>query len=206
MAKHKGSIDTRIQHRIRRLPPGSIFTPSDLTRYGSRTAVASALSRAHRGGLIRQVARGLYYVPQHHPVLGELRPSVDAIAEALAGKGHFRLQPAGAHAANLLGLSEQVPLRVIYLTDGTPRRVRLGKLEIVLKRTTPKNMASAGRISGMVIQALRHLGRRHVDRQEIDHLRRRLLPRDKRILLRDAQLAPAWIAAIMREVAAPGEK
>ena len=83
---------------------------------------------------------------------------MDAIVAALTGKDKLRLQPTGAYAANLLGLSDQVPARIEFLTDGTSRTVKAGPMQIVLKRTTPRQMAAAGRTSGLVIQALRSLG------------------------------------------------
>lgn len=100
-----------------------------------------------------------------------------------------------------LGLSDQVPVRLVFLTDGPSRRVTIGKQEIVLKQTTPRNMATAGRISGTVIQSLRWLGRQHVDDTVIAKLRRNLKPQDKTTLLQDASLAPAWIGAIFHRLA-----
>jgi hypothetical protein len=201
MGKHRGSIDSLVARRIGRMKPGTIFAPRDLASIGSRTAVASALSRQLKAGTLRQPARGLYQVPATHPVLGDLQPSSDAVASALAGRYRLKLQPAGAYAANLLGLSDQVPMKIVYLTDGTPRQVRSGKRQIVLRRTTPRNMATAGRISGLVIQALRYFGQRQVDSSMVDSLRRRLSRKDRAQLLKDAPLAPAWIAERMREIA-----
>lgn len=112
-----------------------------------------------------------------------------------------RLQPAGAYAANLLGLSEPVPAKAVFLTDGASRTVRIGSMTIQLRQTTPRNMASAGRPSGLLIQALRHLGKEHVTPQRIAHLKR-TLPAEKRwALLKDLQLAPAWILPILRDLA-----
>ena len=102
---------------------------------------------------------GLYDYPRQHPKLGELAPTPEQIAQALAGKEASRIQPSGAYAANLLGLTEQVPAQAIFLTDATTGRVRVGRQEIILNQTTPKNMATAGRVSGLVIQALRYLGK-----------------------------------------------
>ena len=201
MSKHPGSIDSLILRRIRKMKPGTIFTPRDLASLGPRTAIASALSRYLKAGTLKQPARGLYQVPETHPLLGELRASPDQIATALAGKHRLKLQPSGAYAANLLGLSDQVPQRVVYLTDGTPRRVRSGKQQIVLRRTTPRNMATAGRVSGLVIQALRYLGQRHVDQAVVEKLRKRLGPKERSQLLEDLSLAPAWIGELMREIA-----
>lgn len=163
MAKHTNSIDANILSRIRRGGVGRVFTPSDFLDLGSRAAVDQALSRSCRAGAIRQVTRGLYYIPRRDPQLGPLSPSVDAIADALKSQHAIRLQPSGGYAANLLGLSDQVPMKVVFLTDGLNRQIQIGKQQIILKRTTPRNMATADRVSGLVIQALRHLGQRNVD-------------------------------------------
>src|ERR1700676_2187594 len=101
-------------------------------------AVDKALSRMAAAGVIRRVSRGLYDVPRQHPIVGTTAPSVDKTARALAGKAGARLQPTGAYAANLLGLSDQVPAKVVFLTDGRSKRIRLGKLDIVLKQTSPR--------------------------------------------------------------------
>jgi hypothetical protein len=132
-----------------------------------------------------------------------LAPAIDTIAKAITDRDAIRLQPSGAYAANLLGLSDQVPMKVVFLTDGPTRHIRLGRQEIILKRTTPRNMATSGRISGLVIQALRYLGRNHVDDSVTETLQRRLNESDKKKLLKDIRYAPAWIAAIMRKVAQP---
>ena len=132
-------------------------------------------------------------------------PSTDEVVRALQGRDEIRLQPSGAHAANVLGLSDQVPVRMVYLTDGRARTVRLGRRQIIFKLTTPRQMATAGRLSGTVIQALRWLGKRNVDDKTILELRRRLTDREKQQLLRDVRYAPAWIASHMREIARPAE-
>jgi hypothetical protein len=157
--------------------------------------------RHARACTIRQLARGLYEVPKTHPKLGPVPASTEEIAKALAGRHAIRLQPAGAYAANLLGISEQVPVRAVFLTDGPSRRVKIGKREILLKHTTPRFMATAGRPSGLVIQALRWLGQQHVKEETVRKLRRNLKREDRASLVKDANLAPAWIAAIFRKLA-----
>ncbi len=201
MGKHADSIDSKVRRRIRAHGRGWVFTPSDFIDLGSRTAVAVALLRHERDGTVRQLGRGLYDYPKRHNALGLLAPTSEAIAHALAGKHATRLQPSGAYAANLLGLSEQVPMKVVYLTDGPARSVQIGKQQIQLKPTTPRNMATAGRISGLVIQALRHLGKEATDESAVKALKSKLSDEDKARLLKDVRYAPAWIADIMREVA-----
>ena len=123
------------------------------------------------------------------------------IAGALAAKEGIRLQPSGAYAANRLGLSTQVPARIIYLTDGPSRTVRVGNQEIRLRRTTLRSMAPAGRISGLVIQALRYLGQKHIDDTVIRTLQRTLRDQDKERLLKDIAYAPAWVGKHLRKIA-----
>jgi hypothetical protein len=201
MGKHTQSIEKQVLSRIQRSGVGQVFAPRQFLDLGSREAVDQALSRHARAGTLRKVARGLYELPRVHTRLGSVPASTEAIAEAIKGRDAVRLQSAGAHAANILGLSEQVPVRAVYLTDGRSRRVKVGKREILLKHTTPRNMATAGRPSGMVIQALRWIGRKQVDDKLIARLRRNHRPEDRAALVKDAHLAPAWIAAIFRQLA-----
>lgn len=195
------SVDAAIRAKLHQMPPGQVFSASDFVSLGSRAAVDKVLSRLTAGGELRRIARGLYDIPRTHQLLGPLLPAADDIARAIADKGRLRLQPSGAYAANLLGLTEQVPMKLVFLTDGASRTVQVGSQSILLKHTTPRNMATAGRISGLVIQALRHLKQANVDAQTVARLRARLTVQDKAVLLADAPLAPVWIADIMRDIA-----
>ena len=199
---HSGSIGQQIMARIRGRRPGYVFTPADFLDLGSRAAVDQALSRNARAGKIRKLTHGLYDYPRRDPRLGLLSPSTDDIATALQGRDASRLQPSGAHAANILGLSDQVPRRMVFLTDGRSRTVRIGRRTILLKKTTPRQMAARGRLSRTVIQALRWLGRHNVDDKVVSILQRRLSQRDKRDLRQDIRYAPVWVGEVMRRVAA----
>src|SRR5437660_9875018 len=153
----------KVVNRVYGIGRGSIFTPQRFVDLGTRKAVDRALSRLVEGKLLQHLTRGIYYYPRIHPDLGPLSPDPDKVARAIAGKSGTALQPTGAYAANLLGLSTQVPAKIVYLTDGRAKTVRIGNQQIQLRHTTPKNMATAGRISGLVIQALRYLGREQVE-------------------------------------------
>lgn len=203
MGKHAKSVDNQFLGRVISKRRGWVFTPADFLDLGSRTAVGLALMRHARVGTIRQLARGLYDYPIHNPRFGTIPPSDDSIASALKGRDGFRLQASGAHAANVLGLSTQVPVRAVFLTDGRSRKVKLGQREIVLKNASSRQMATAGRVSGTVIQALRWIGQRYVDDWMIASLRRQISASDKQQLLKDLRFAPAWIAEIMRKVSTP---
>ncbi|MBF0388348.1 MAG: hypothetical protein HQL20_10965 [Candidatus Omnitrophica bacterium] len=194
------SIDSMILGRIYGRHRGWVFTPIHFLDLGRRTAIDQTLGRLTRSGTIRRLARGLYDYPVKHPDLGDLPPNHDRIAQALAGRDNLRMQPSGAYAANLLGLTEQVPAKIVFLTDGPNRKVQIGKRKIVLKRTTPRIMATAGRISGLVIQALRYLKQGNVNLTVITKLNRRLSANDKSILTNDIRYAPAWIGNVIRRM------
>ena len=195
-------IDRRMLARIKRRGGEWVFSPADFIDLGTRDAVDKALSRMAADGTIRRVARGLYHVPKQHPIVGMTAPSIDAVAKAIAGKGKTRLQPTGAYAANLLGLSDQVPAKVVFLTDGRAKRLRLGKLDMIFRQASPRTMTTAGTISGLVIQALRYLGKTHVTGDTERKLGRRLSVDDRKRLQKDLASAPIWIADIMRRLAA----
>ncbi len=203
--KQETSTDTLVLDRIDQHGPGWVFTPADFADLGTSQAVRHALTRNARTGKIRHLARGLYDLPRRHPKLGLLSPSPDAVAKALQSRDASRLQPTGAYAANLLGLSEQVPAKIIFYTDGRPRTVQIGKQQIVLKRRSGRMMATAGRPSGLVIAALEDLGREAVDEDVLAQLRRTMKTDALRSLAADARYAPAWIADILRKLSAMGE-
>lgn len=199
--KQAKSIDSQILEAIHVRGYGSVFVPTDFLDLGSREAVDVVLHRLVRKGTIRRLARGIYDFPEEHPVLGWLQPSPEKIAEALVGRDCTRIQPTGAYAANILGLSEQVPAKVVFLTDGPSRTIKIGLTTIEFRRTTAKNMAMAGRLSGLLIQALRELGKENVTSERLEHLKR-ILPIDKRQeLIKDIRLAPEWMHQIFRKLA-----
>ena len=145
-----------------------------------------------KAGKLRRLARGLYDFPKVHPKLGALSPTPDDVARALARETGSQAQIAGAHAANALGLSMQVPAKSLYLTDGPSRRIVLGKRVVDLRHASPKHLIAPGSPAGTVVQALRHVGpMRAADVAQI--ATRRLSTSDKRVLASSAVRAPAWM-------------
>ncbi|HLA11691.1 MAG TPA: DUF6088 family protein [Pyrinomonadaceae bacterium] len=195
------TIDSKLKSRIYGHGRGTVFTPNDFLDLGGRDAVDKALSRLATRGEVRRLARGLYEYPREHPELGTLSPDIERVAKALSGKDRLRLQPAGAYATNLLGLSEQVPAKAVFLTDGPSRTVKIGRQEIQLRHTTPRNMAAAGRLSGLLMQAFRHLGQEHITAQRMAHLKRTLPAKERTQLMKDLPLAPTWMHPFFRELA-----
>ncbi len=200
-ARRATGIDAKIRSAIREAGPGAVFTPADFLALGSRAAVDKVLSRLAAEGKLRRIARGLYHLPKKHPRLGALAPDSDTIARALAGRHALKLLPSGEQAANLLRLSEQVPAKAVYLTNGPSRTFRIGKQEIILKHAAPRRLEAAGGSEGLVREALRYLGKPHVDEARVRHLRKLLPAAERAALLRDLPLAPAWMHPHLRYIA-----
>ncbi len=187
--------------RIRHHGQPWVFTPKDFLDLGTPHAVGMTLLRLVRNNGIRRLARGLYDSPKKHPVLGLLSPPVEAIAEALAGRDGTRIQPSGAYAANLLHLSEQVPAKIVYHTDGASRQVRVGGQTIILKHAAPSRLRAHNRMSGLVIRALRYLGKTFITEDRVKQLQRLLSSKDRRQLLKDLPSAPVWMHGHLRAIA-----
>jgi hypothetical protein len=197
------SVQDRVLARIQAAGRGSVHVPADFLDLGSRAAVDQALSRLVRPGTIRRLARGVYDLPNHHRRLGPLSPSLPQVAAALARSTGSQLQVSGAQAANQLGLSTQVPARLVYLTDGPSRTVRVGNRSIDFRHASPRTLAGAGTAAGVVIQALRHVGRAGVTDAAIARVRAVLRGDDRAALQAHVSHAPAWMRAALRGIAEP---
>jgi hypothetical protein len=187
VSKAVQSLDKRILSRIRRSGAGSVFAPNKFLDLGGRSAVGVALHRLVKAGKIRRIRRGLYDLPRSNPIIGQTAPDIMATVRALMDGSHAQWQFTGAYAANALGLSDQVPAKVIILTDGVPRRVALGKLVLVFRRAAPRNLLASGRRAGLVIQALRYLKGGPDTSKHIAKLKKDLDIRTKKDLAKLAQ-------------------
>jgi hypothetical protein len=147
------------------------------------------------------LAKGIYLNPKIDPQLGTLHPSLEDVAHAIALKEKVRIRPTGAYALNRLGLSTQVPMKVVFLTDGSPRKIKIGKGTISFKHTTPKKLAAEDPLTFLVIQALLELGKDGIDDKVFNRLHQVLQDKSTKTIRKDAKLAPIWIAKILYLIA-----
>jgi hypothetical protein len=151
------------------------------------------------------VAQGIYVLPKESSFLGKLIPSAEEVAEAIAKRDRIRTLPTGSYALNALGLSTQVPMNIVLLTDGSPREIKVGKRTIKFKKTTPKNLMTKGKISRLAIQALKEIGNGKVTDAEEKKIVNLLQKEDKTDLKHDIALAPVWIQKIIKKALNDGE-
>jgi hypothetical protein len=194
-----------VRSRIESEGPGAVHTNQDFLDLGQPQQVRRILARLVKEGTIQRLLPGVYHAPRTHPRFGVLSPEIDVVVKALARRRAIRIQPAGAVAANLLGLSMQVPARHVYLTDGASRIVRVGQQTVEFRHVGPRQLLGCGRISGLVFQALEYLGREGIDDGVIRRLRAALPPEERREFLANARYATSWVAEVARRVTQEGE-
>ena len=196
------SIEEKALRRIQRRGKGWAFSARDFADLGSRPTVDSALHRLERRNSIRRVIRGVYDRPQFSELLStELSPDIDQVAQALARKFGWRIQPSGAVAQNLLRLSTQVPARAVYLSDGPNRSYRIGRTALVFDHTALKEAGFRLPESRLIVQALKSLGQEHVSQEVISKIREWLAPNLRARVLADTETATGWVYAALRQIA-----
>jgi hypothetical protein len=199
------SVETQILEAIRATKRGELIFPEDFRDIGSSEAVRVALHRLEKDNNIVRVAQGIYVRPKISKLLGPLTPSAEEVAEGIAKRDRIRTVPTGSYALNALGLSTQVTMNIVLLTDGSPREIRVGKRKIKFKKTTPKNLLAKGNISRLVIQALKEIGNGKLTEAEEQKILELLKAEDEKDLKHDIALAPVWIQKIMKKALANGK-
>ena len=196
------SIENTILNVIRKRGRGTVFFSSDFSKIGEKSAILKALERMTSGGTIVRVARGIYCYPKIDKELGlgTLYPTYEEIAQAIAKRDKARIVPAGIYAMNRLGLSTQVPMNVVYLTDGSSRKVVInGNRGIQFNHVAPKNLAFQNQLALLINSALKEIGQDNITEEEKTRIKSLLSNESKDSVMQDVKLMPDWIASIIRE-------
>jgi hypothetical protein len=191
------SIEMQVLHEIENHQNGTVFFTESFLSIGNAKSINKALERLTNAGIISRVATGIYTRPEIDPFIGPITPSIEFIALAIATRDKARIVPTGMYALNKLGLSTQVPMKVVYLTDGAARKIQIGKGSILFKKTSPKNLSAIGEISQLVIQALKSIGKNNVTEEEIHKIKQVLKNEKHNNLEHDIYLSPDWIRKIL---------
>ena len=188
------SINSQIEARVKRVKPGCIFLPSDFKDLGTSTAIRKALSRLVEQKVLVRMGQGIYVTAMHDKVFGEVLPSIEEIATSLAKKERVKIMPSGQYALNKIGLSTQVSMKLVYLTNGTKKNINIGKGSIVFQPTTAKKLAMIGSISSLVLLGLEELDLKQLSKSEIEKVKKILEKEDEKKLKHDLKLASAKIS------------
>ena len=195
---HQQILDTIIEFK-----PGTIFFPEQFASLGSNDSIRQALSRICKEKLILRLSKGVYLYPLVDNELGILFPSVENVAKAISKRDKARILPTGVFALNRLGLSTQVPMKVVFLTDGSPRKVSIDKQTITFRQTAPKSFSFQGEIMPLVSAALKEIGKGKVTVNELSIIKNVLSLEPKEVIISDAYIAPRWITDIVLSLIKP---
>lgn len=197
---------THIRASLSRRKPGELVFPREYRGHGTEAAIKKAMSRLVKEGKVRRLSHGIYYVPKVDPVFGEIRPNAEEVVKMIAKKDKVRIRPTGAYALHRLGLTTQVPTKLVYITDGTSKKFRIGKLPVMFKATSHRKLAMKGEISSLLIQAMEELGKNDINPSITQKISQLLDKENPKILKHDLSLAPAWINDFIVKLLRKGDK
>lgn len=194
-------VENKILSRIYGRGRGWAFTKIDFVAEFGEANIHQALSSLTKAGRIRRVCRGVYDYPRYSELLEQtLSPDIDQVAQALARKFNWRIQPSGDAALNLLGLSTQVPARWVYFSDGPSRQYTIGEHTLAFRKSALKDAGFKYRNSGLLVQALKALGKERVNQHVIEILRQQFQAKDCERILKDTRSVTGWVYQIIKQV------
>ena len=191
-------LTKKIRKRIELQGENMLFMVRDFADLNNDGLVTRVLSRLEKEGLLVRISQGIYLYPQRNR-FGILKPSIDEIAVAIAQKDKARIIPSGLTAMNKLGLSAQVTMNAVYLTDATAREIKIGNRTIVFKRSAPRNFAYETDIFPLVVAAMKEIGESNVTDEHLVIIKEAINKcDDKDAIMRDYCMAPGWIRKKLR--------
>ncbi len=191
------SIENKVLEHLKYRQRGKIYFTNDFATLGTSESIRKSLSNLVKKDILIRLTQGIYLYPKIDKDLGVLYPSVDDVCRAIAKRDKARIEPTGVFALHSLGLSTQIPVNVVYLTDGIPRKIKYGNRTIKFKKTAPKNLAMKGKVSSLVIAALKQIGKENVSQEVELQLTKALKKESVENVKHDAQLAPVWISKLI---------
>ena len=197
------SIVNEIENKIKYGRRGKIIFAADFSSFGLPKSVNKTLERLTESGMLLRLAHGIYLYPQTDTRLGlgVLYPTVENIAREIAKRDKARIVPTGAYALNTLGLSTQIPMNVVFLTDGAARKIKMGNGQgIVFKRTVAKNLAFKNKVFMLIVSALREIGDKQLASEQLSKIKEFISKENKADILNDLPLAPAWIQKLIMPI------
>ena len=190
----KESVNHIIELKIRGFKPGQVFFPSDFKELGTSTAIRKALSRLVESGKVERMGQGIYVIPKNDKVFGKVLPSMEQLAEVLAKKEHVKIKPSGQYALNKVGLSTQVPMKLVFLTTGYSKKIQIGKNAIIFKSTTAKKLSMKGDITSLLFLGLEELDLQKLSSTQMNLILELLKKESPENLRYNLRLAPSKVS------------
>jgi len=195
-------ITTRVQSKISSLSNGVVFASNSFRfQDANQNSVEKELSKLNADGVIKRFRKGIYYKPQKSTLFGDVLPNPSAVAQAIAKLNDAHIVPDGSMALNMLGLSDQVPMKYIYLNDKLHKSEFVGSTEIVFKRINAKKLTASNKRVALVLSAIDYLGRdAFSDRNLVKDFASKLDVSDIKDLDRASKYYPLWVKNRVSEI------
>ena len=198
------SAYNEIKRKVTSSKRGTLFFPDLFAHTASSDAVRSALVRLCKDGDIIRVAQGIYCYPKIDKKWGRgvIPPSIEDIANGIAKRDKVRIAPTGAYVLNILGLSKQVPANIGFVTDGSSRKVSVGKGNgILFKHTSEmRTFAYRSKLMLLIVMALREIGEENITEQQMNIIRGHLENVSADDFQNDILLAPIWVRKKIQQI------
>ncbi|MGG5505860.1 MULTISPECIES: DUF6088 family protein [unclassified Myroides] len=187
------SVNSQIVEKISKSKRGGIFFASDFVKYGTSDNIRQVLSRLEKEKFIERLSHGIYIKPKQDSLLGTIYPSIEEIANEIAKRDKVRIAPTGVLALYLLGLTTQIPLKTVYLTEGSQREIKIGNRKINFKRTVPKNLMIKDNLLHLVVQAFKEKGQKEITDSFLNTIKLAIDKIDQQVIESQLKFAPVWI-------------
>lgn len=183
----------KIENKILKSSRGELFFADDFKNLATPENIRLTLFRMENDGFIERLAHGIYIKPKKDPLLGTIYPNIGEIAKKIAKRDKARIAPTGVMALYLLGLTTQVPLKAVYLTDGSQREVKIGNRTIKFKRTVPKSFAIKDELLHLIVQAFKEKGQLEITEEFLETIKPAVKKLDEKVMQNQVVYAPVWI-------------
>jgi DNA-binding Lrp family transcriptional regulator len=195
-------ITTRVKSKISSLSDGVAFASNSFKFINAnKNSIEKELSKLNADGVIKRFRKGIYYKPKKSSLFGEVLPSPTSIALAIAKLNDAHIVPNGSMALNMLGLSDQVPMKYIYLNDKLHKSEFVGKTEIIFKRINAKKLTTSNQNVALVLSAIEYLGRdSFLDKKLVKDFAIKLTIDDIKDLDKSSKAYPVWVQNKVSEI------
>lgn len=187
------SSKNKIETKILKSSRGELFFADDFKKFGTPENIRLTLFRLENERLIERLAHGIYIKPKIDPLLGSIYPNIEEVAKEIAKRDKARIAPTGVMALYLLGLTTQVPLKAVYLTDGSQREIKIGNRTIKFKRTVPKSFAIKDELLHLLVQAFKEKGQHEITEDFLETIKHAVKKLDEKVMQNQVVYAPVWI-------------